>query len=361
MAMGNSRTAGELTERDREILRDVIRLFVTTNEPVSSRAISKMARHELSSASIRNVMADLEEDGFLSQPHTSAGRIPTPSGYHLYIDALMRHESVSDEAREYIDQSLSQSDSDPEKLVNSAGQLLSELSDQIGVVVTPAIGETILKAISFVPLSGSRVLCVLVSSTGFVDNKVIETEEEYSREELVRLSNYLTDDFGGMSLREIRECLLQRMTEARTEMDGLLDRTIDLATEAVSAAGGPELVVEGTANLLTRPELANVDLVRRLLDTFSEKAKLVGILNQVMVGNGVRVVIGEDSDLTSELDFSLVARNYGAGERVLGSVAIFGPSRMPYEQIIPLVDYFGERITQALDRTFNETTTRTHN
>jgi len=356
--MGVSRTAGELTERDREILRDIVRMFVLSNEPVSSRALSKMARHDLSSASIRNVMADLEEDGFLSQPHSSAGRIPTPSGYHLYIDSLMQERELSDDARDYIDQSLNESAADPEKLVNSAGQLLSELTEQIGVIVTPAIGDTILEALTFMPLSGSRVLCVLVSSTGFVDNKVIETEETYSREELVRLSNCLTDEFGGLSLRAIRERLVKRMAEERAEMDGLLNRAIHLATEAVSPRGTPELVVEGTSKVLTRPELASVDLVRRLLDTFTEKAKLVGMLNQLMEGNGVRVVIGEDSDLTSELDFSLVARNYGVRDRVLGSVAIFGPSRMPYEEIIPLVDYFGDRLTQALDTTFNERTHR---
>jgi heat-inducible transcriptional repressor len=340
-----------LTARDREILRDVVATFLGTGEPVSSRRVAKLRRHGLSAATIRNVMADLEDHGLLVQPHTSAGRVPTEIGYHVYIDSLMPSRGVPAELRRQIDDSLTPEGSGDE-LTTVASQLLSELSQQIGIVVVPALGETVLRSISFVPLSGRRALCVLVSANGFVDNKVIETQRRVPRDELIRISNYLTDNFGGMTLRQIRDRLLGLMAEERAQMDRLLASAIDLARDAL-IAGDPELRVEGTSSLLMRPELADVERVRRLLDTFADKARLVQLLNRLIEGQGVRVVIGQESDLTSDLDFSLVATSYGLGDQPLGTMGIFGPSRMDYAAVIPLVNYLGDRLSQALERTLS--------
>ena len=343
----------QLSSRDREILRDVIYGFIVSGEPVSSRAISKQERHGLSSASIRNVMADLEERGFLRQPHTSAGRVPTPSGYHFYIETLMRQRSVPVQQRRYIDSQLKEGSADAGDRMAAASQVLSELTHQVGVVLIPALGDTVLKAVDFVPVSGRRVLCVVVSSSGFVDSKLIELEEVVPREELVRAGNYLTETFGGLALREIRDRLLLMMDEERAQVDRLLRLAIRLASQTLSP-GVAEVKLDGTSELLSQPELADLGRVRRLFEEFNDKARLVKLLNQCLEGSGVRAWIGEDSELTEALDFSLVASPYRAGERVLGSLGILGPSRMEYDKVIPLVEYLADTLSEALARTFEE-------
>jgi heat-inducible transcriptional repressor len=341
-----------LSARDREILRDIIQTYIVTGEPVSSRTVAKLARHGLSAASIRNVMADLEEGGYLAQPHTSAGRVPTRAGYHLFIESLMQARALPARERRYIDANLRRRPSaeplDAEALMSITTRLLSEMSQQVGMVLTPLISDTVLKAVDFVPMSDRRVLCVVVAASGFVDSKVIDCEQPIARDELVRIANYLTDNFAGLTLRQIRDRLLSMMNEERAQVDGLLSLTITLARRGLEPAHAPEVLLDGAAALVGRPELADVGRVRRMLDAFEDKARLVQMLNLCMEGSGIRVFIGEDSDLTSALDFSLVATSYGTGDRVLGSLGIFGPSRMEYPRIIPLVHYLGEALGEAL-------------
>jgi heat-inducible transcriptional repressor len=320
-----------LSPRDCEILKDVVRTYIFTGEPVSSRSLAKRPHHELSAASIRNVMADLEDCGYLTQPHTSAGRVPTHAGYHFYIDALMPARGVPDRERRYIDENIREAPSDGEQLMGAVTSLLTELSHQIAIVVTPALGDTVLRSVDFVQLSGARVLCVLVSASGFVDNKVIETLRPLPREELVTISNYLTENFAGLNLRQIRDRLLEMMAEERAQVDQLLASAITLAQEALGTEGEPEVLVQGTSSVLVQPELSDIERVRKLMGTFSDKAKLVRMLGQLMHGSGVRVIIGEESDLTSDLDFSLVATTY-----------------------VPLVSYLGEALSQALETTLGE-------
>jgi heat-inducible transcriptional repressor len=353
MIATNSANPSVLTPRDREILKDVILTYILTAEPVSSRSVAKHGQLGLSAATIRNVMADLEEWGFLAQPHTSAGRLPTRAAYHLFIQTMMEARTIPAKERRYIEENLKGVPSDADQLMEVTSHLLSELSNQVGIVLTPTWGDTVLKAVDFVPLSGNRVLCVVVSATGFIENKVIETEEPVPREELVRISNYLTESFAGQTLREIRERLLRRMAEERAQMDRWLATTLELARRGLDVNQGPDVVLDGTTALLTQPELADLNRVRRMFETFHDKARLVSLLNQCLLGGGVRVIIGEDSDLTSELGFSLVAKSYGVGERTLGTLGIFGPSRMEYQKIIPLVDFLGETLSRALTESFS--------
>jgi heat-inducible transcriptional repressor len=350
--MVDAREPVKLTPRDREILRDVIMTYILSAEPVSSRSVAKQGRLGLSAATIRNVMADLEEWGYLVQPHTSAGRVPTPAAYHLFIESMMQARKVSARERRYIEENLKGTPADADQLAGVTSHLLSELSRQVGIVVTPSWGETILKAVDFVPLAGRKVLCVVVSTSGFVDNKVIELQEEIPREELTRISNYLSENFAGQTLREIRERLLRTMAEERAQVDRALARTIELARVGLDLDEGPAVLVDGTSTLLSQPELADIQRVRRMFEAFADKARLVQLLNQCILGGGVRVLIGHDSDLTSELDFSLVATSYGVGERQLGTLGILGPSRMEYQKIIPLVHYLGETLSRTLADTF---------
>ena len=344
-----------LSPRAREILRDVIRTFISTGEPVSSRSVAKHD-HGVSSATIRNVMADLEDLGYLSQPHSSAGRVPTEDGYHFYIDSLMRNRSISERERAFIDAELGAGGVEGERLMSSASQLLSQMSHQIGIVQTPSIAETVLKSISFVPLSGNKILCIVVSANGFVDNKLIETATRLSADELLRISNYVTENFAGLTVRQIRDRLIALMAEERARVDQLLATAIELSRNALELDHGTDVIVEGTHSLLSQPELANLERVQRLLDTFADRAGLVQLLNQLMSGQGVRVLIGQDSDLTRALDFSLVATTYGVAGKPLGTLGVFGPSRMPYQKLIPLVAYFGERLGRALEDAYSEST-----
>ncbi len=343
-------SGGELTERDQEILRDVIHTYVVTAEPVSSRTVAKHD-HRLSAASIRNIMADLDEAGYLCQPHTSAGRVPTPQGYHLFIDSLMTAEKLSADERQLIEDELG-TVGDAEQLTASASALLSRLSQRVGMVLTPAMGSVELKAIEFLPLSDSRVLCVTVSGSGFVDNKVVEVEEELTREELQRISNYLNKNFSGFTIAQIRTRILELMTTEREEMDALLGKAIQLANKGLADDDSePHLVLDGTETLLDQPELYDLTRVRQLFDTFSDKARLLRLLGQCLQGEGVRVWIGDESDLTSELDFSLIVRDYGVGNQKIGTLAVFGPARTRYSRMIPLVDYLGDRLSAALAET----------
>lgn len=341
-----------MSARDREILKDVVHTFILSGDPVSSRAVARHD-HGVSAATIRNVMADLEELGYLDQPHASAGRVPSSAGLHFYIETLMEARHVEPEERRRIEGELFGSGGDGDQVIDTATQLLSRLSGQIGIVVTPAFGESVLEAVDFVPLSGRRVLCVVVTKNGFVENKLVETDEELAREELVRISNYLTETFRGQTLRAIRERLLARMSDERAQVDQLLARAIRLASRGLESRSEPELKIEGTAALVARPELGDVDRVRRLLDAFADRQRLVALLGRCLDGNGVRVVIGEDDEVTSDLGLSLVARGWGGEGRSRGMLGILGPARMPYDRIIPLVDYLGDSLGRALEESAN--------
>ena len=345
-------STGQLSARDREVLNDVVRTFILTGDPVSSRSVAKHEMHGVSAATIRNTMADLEDDGFLSQPHTSAGRVPTSAGYHLYIESLKPDLELPPDQAEYIRSNISEAVDSGRELVNVAGELLSELSHQVGVVLTPSMGETRLRQVELVPISQARILCILVSTGGVVDQKVVRAESNLRREDLVRISNYLTETFAGLTVREIRSRLMRLMAEERDQVDRILADAIHLAGQALRASGEKDLVVEGTLGLLDQPELGSVAQVRCLLDMFDEKARMVSLLSQIIEGKGVRVLIGEDTEVTSELDFSLVATNYRVGDRPLGSLGVFGPSRMEYRRMIPLVTCLSDALSLALERAY---------
>jgi heat-inducible transcriptional repressor len=338
-----------LSPRDREILRDVVRAYILRGEPISSRAVARQAGLGVSAATIRNTMADLEELGLLEKEHSSAGRVPSRAGYHYYIESLMESSAPSAAERRRIAGELSAGVGDGAQLVDTASQLLADLSGQVGVVLTPAFGDTVLEAVDFVALSGRRVLCVIVTQSGFVDHKLIEAEEPLAREALVEIANYLTENFRGQTLRSIRERLLATMREERAQVDRLLARAIQLAARGLPARAAPDLRVEGASTLIAGGEPSDIERVKRLLDTFAERQRLVDLLTRCVEGNGVRVMIGEDSEVTSDLGLTLVARAYGGGGEGRGTLGILGPARMPYERIIPLVDYLGEALSRALE------------
>lgn len=339
----------ELDSRQREVLKDVVLTYILSAEPVSSRSVARHGALGLSAATIRNVMSDLEECGYLVQPHTSAGRVPTTEGYHLFIDSLMQAQQLPVAQRRLINDVLSSTPSDLGQLLAATVYVLKDLSNQVSIVLAPVLAQSVLRNVELVPVEERKVLCVVVSDGGFVDSKLVELDEPMSREEAVSVSNYLTETFSGQTLREIREHLLRLMAEERGELDRLLQLSIEVARRGLAQAPEPQLFYDGTREVLSQPELADIHRVRQLFDTFSRKAQLVSILNQTLSGlGGVRVVIGADSDLTSQLDFSLIATSYGVAGRQMGSLAVFGPSRMEYPRLIPLVHYLGQALSRVL-------------
>ncbi|MEM8929704.1 MAG: heat-inducible transcriptional repressor HrcA [Acidobacteriota bacterium] len=335
-----------MSARNREILKDIIRTHVSTGEPVSSRTVSKH-EHGLSAASIRNIMADLEDAGLLSQPHTSAGRVPTERAYRVYIESLMSLRQLSEEDRRLIDDRLDGAEGD--ELIARVGELLSELSHQAAVVLTPGIDDVILRSAEFVPLGGRRVLCVLVADAGFVDHVVVDTDIELAREDLVRFSNYVTEHYAGLRVQEIHRRLLCSLAEERRDVDTWLTDAMAFAQRAMSEGSSRQVLVQGATSLLDRPELSDVDRVRQMLDTFADRARLTNMLSSCLESDGgVRVFMGEDSEITRSLDFSLVAMPYGHEDTPLGSLGVIGPSRMEYPRVVPLVRYLGETLSRAL-------------
>jgi heat-inducible transcriptional repressor len=338
--------AALLNARARDVLEDVVYTYIMKAEPVSSRAVAK--QFDFSAATVRSVLADLDDLGYLRQPHTSAGRVPTAEGYHAFIDFLMKDRELPRYEQLYIERHL-EGVGDIKGLTVAATHLLSECSHQAAVMLVPLRGDIVLRTVDFVPLPGSKVLCVIVSSTGFIDNRVIEVDEALPREELVRISNYLTENFDGLTLSEARKRLIAMMDDDKAEVDELMRRSIHLAQRGLEAGHEPpDVLVEGAEVLLEQPELADVERIRRIFEAFADKAQLVTMLTKCVESDGVRVFIGEDAALTSELDFSLVATNYGIGDQTLGSLGVLGPSRMEYPRLIPLVHFLGRAVSAAL-------------
>ncbi len=333
---------GGLGAREREVLRSVIRAHIVTGTPVGSKTLSLGTGLDLSPATIRNVMAELEERGLLVQPHPSAGRVPTDTAYRLYVDHWMGAPRVVPAQAQAIDEAL-RTRRDVAELLEEASRQLSRLSHHVGVVLAPELRRIVVEHLEFVRLDPRRVVAVLVDRTGVVHNRIVEEDEASDQEELDRVGRWLTDQFTGLTLQQMREELLRRVSQDRA--------AYDLARKAVEPAPGEsegELFVEGMANLLDEPAFVDLDRMRAILKTLEEKSRLVELLGRVLDGEGVQVVIGSENPLPGLADCSLVTSTYGAGDRVLGTVGVVGPTRMEYARTVALVDHLAKVLTRLL-------------
>ena len=339
----------ELDRRDREVLREVIRSFIESGEPVGSRTVSKVYPEGLSAASIRNIMADLEEAGYLMQPHTSAGRVPTDRGYRYYVDSLLTGVEVPRSDRAKVEEVIKRPGSLPEAL-EEISRLLSRLTHQIGFVVSPDHTRAILRHIEFVSLGPHRILAILVDRTGVIHNRIAQTSEELSQEELDRIGRFLVTEYQGKTLPEIRESLLEKMKEEKAAFDTLLARAIALGTQFLDAReeGSKQVYVQGTSNILQQPDFADAGEMRRIFETFEARGKLVKILDEVVDSEGLRVVIGSEHPDPNLAHLSLVASPYKVGDRPAGVLGVLGPTRMEYARAIALVDYISKLLSKIL-------------
>jgi heat-inducible transcriptional repressor len=341
----------ELEQRLREVLREVVRTYVASGEPVSSRSLAKSGVFKLSPASLRNVMADLEDLGYLHQPHTSAGRVPTDRGYRFFINHLMKSRRLTSSERTAIDGEVAKIN-ELDEVMHMSSRLLSKLSDQVGVVFMPTLNHMAMRSIDLIVVAERRLMCVMVGANGVLVNKVVETEEPIEREEADRISRYLTVEFGGMTLLEMRERLGRMLQEDRARLDRIWSRTLAVSAGAVEELlpAEHELWVEGATSILNKPEFAGADVeaMRRLLRAFEEKEKLVQILNHCMGEEGLQILVGSESPFTGSYNFAMVAASYGAG-RPAGLVAVIGPTRMEYGRVVPLVDYLGKALGRKIE------------
>lgn len=350
MASKNDLHDVELDPRAREVLREIVIQHIDSGEPIGSRTLSKCGKFQLSPASLRNVMADLEDLGFLAQPHTSAGRVPTDRGYRFFINHLMRSRALSLRERETIDEEVGHA-SEIEQVLHLAGSLLSKLSDQVGVVFMPTLLQFAIRSMDFVLVAEHKIMCVIVGVNGVVVNKLIETRFVFTRDELEKISRYITAEFSGCTLDTIRRRLIRMTEQERAQHDQMLQKTISLGIGAVNevAPFDHELYVEGAASILNKPDFADAAALRKTFLALQEKEKLVDILETCLSEEGLQILIGSESDFTQIHNFSIVARRYGSSSAPLGMVGIIGPMRMEYARMAPLVDYLSRALSRKIE------------
>ena len=340
----------DLEPRARDVLREIVLQYISSGEPIGSRTLAKCGKFPLSPASLRNVMADLEDLGYLQQPHTSAGRIPTDRGYRFFIDHLMKSRALTLEERGVIDEGVRYA-SEMEHVLQLASSVLSKLSDQVGVVFMPTLLQFAIRSMDFILVGDKKIMCVLVGANGVVVNKVVETRLVFTRDELETISRYITSEFSGCTLDIIRRRLIRLTNEERARHDQMFRKTIALGIEAVDdvAPLEHELFVEGAASILNKPEYADAAAFRKTFLALQEKEKLIEILESCLIADGLQIVVGSESDFTQLHNFSIVARRYGSNTAPLGMVGVIGPMRMEYARMAPLVDYIGLALSRKIE------------
>lgn len=339
----------ELDRRDREILREIIRNFIETGEPVGSRTIAKVHPEGLSPASIRNIMADLEEAGYLMQPHTSAGRVPTDRGYRYYVDSLLTGIELPRSDREKIAEVIRKPGNLPEAL-EEISRLISRLTHQVGFVVSPDHTRAVLRHLEFVSLGPHRILAILVDRAGVIHNRIARTSEDFSQDDLDRIGRYFVAEYQGKTLPEIREALLAKMKEEKAAFDTLLAQAISLGTQIMepSEEAGKQVYMKGTSNILNEGNFADIDEMRKIFETFEARGKMIKILDEVSDSEGLRIVIGSEHPDPSLAHLSLVASPYKMADRPAGVLGVLGPTRMEYARAIALVDYISKLLSKIL-------------
>ncbi len=338
-----------LTNRMKEVLKMVIEDYIDLAGPVSSMTIARKSDLGLSSATIRNIMSDLEEMGLLSQPHTSAGRVPTEKGFRFYVDYILDvNELSSQEKREIRSRYLAHS-FEGKDLFRETCKMLSASSHYLGVVLAPRLSELVLQHIEFVKLRKRLVLAIFVSTTGIVQNRIIEVDEDLSQSKLDHLSDELNKLLTGLTLQQVRERLFNQMRMEKYAYDRLFLEAIKLGGKAFSSFDETDVFIEGRTNILSEPEFGNISIMTDLFRAFEEKATMVKLLDKCMEPKGVRISIGSESQVQEMETCSLVTSTYGCKGRTLGALGVIGPRRMNYSRIVPLVDYSAKILNEILE------------
>ncbi len=339
------------SERAQQILRALVQEYIREGQPVGSRTLSRSTGLHLSPATIRNVMSDLEELGFIAAPHTSSGRIPTVKGYRFFVDTLVKLQPVGAEDVERLQQQIEKRlIGDGKGLAMAASSALSSLTSLAGLVTVPRQPRLVLRQIEFLPLSGKRVLAILVTNDAEVQNRILHMDRDYAEDELRRAANYLNERFIGADITSIRARILDELQRTRESMNRLMLDTIQIAERAIGMDRAPaEYVMAGETKLMDFHELSDVDKLKQLFEAFSKQRELLALLDQSVLAEGVQIFIGEESGYRLLDGCSIVTAPYAVDGQVVGVLGVIGPTRMAYERVIPIVDITARLLGSALN------------
>jgi heat-inducible transcriptional repressor len=328
-----------LDDRAKLLLKALVERYIADGQPVGSRTLSRASGLELSPATIRNVMSDLEDLGLIASPHTSAGRIPTARGYRLFVDTMLTVQ------REQFSAPSLPADQ-PQKVIANAAQLLSNLSQFVGVVMAPR-RSSVFRHIEFLRLSDRRYLVIIVSPEGDVQNRVVFTQTDYTQQQLVEASNYLNANYAGLAIEQVRERLKNEVEQLRGEIAQLMQTAVDASSEAMNQAD--EVVISGERNLLSVSDFSSdMSHLRRAFELFEQKTQLMRLLDISSQAEGVRIFIGGESQVVPFEELSVVSAPYEVDGQVVGTLGVIGPTRMPYDRMIQIVDITARLVSNAL-------------
>jgi heat-inducible transcriptional repressor len=337
-----------LSERAQNLLKILVERYIAEGQPVGSRALSKFSTLELSPATIRNVMADLEEMGFVASPHTSAGRIPTPKGYRFFVDTLLTVRPLEELEREQLTRTLLPDD--PQRVVANASQLLSDLTHFAGLVVSPRRRGAVLRHVEFFKLSEKRVLLIIVASDGEVQNRVLVTDRNHTPSQLTEAGNFINQHYAGLEFDQVRTRVRTELIDLHRDISSLMQQAIEAGSESVRQPGDG-VVISGGRNLLENDDLSgDMQRLRKLFELFERKTQLLDILEISERADGVKIFIGGDSDVVPLDECSIVTAPYEVDGHVVGTVGVIGPTRMAYERVIPIVDVTARLVSSALSQ-----------
>ncbi|MGG7606992.1 heat-inducible transcriptional repressor HrcA [Massilia sp. BKSP1R2A-1] len=336
----------QLEPRAQTLLKALVERYIADGQPVGSRALSKISGLDLSPATIRNIMADLEEMGYVASPHTSAGRIPTPRGYRLFVDTLLTVQHLDEHAAAAHNMRLPSQQ--PQKLIANAAQMLSSLSQFAGVVQSPR-RESVFQQIEFLRLSEKRILLVIVDPRGDVQNRLLLTEVDYTPAQLIQSANYLNQNYAGLTFDEVRARLSGELAQLRDDMGRLMQVAVEAGSEAMSE--GDDMIISGERNLLSVSDLSsNMSSLRQMFEMFEQKTGLMQLLDVSSKAGGVQIFIGGESKLVPMDEMSVVTAPYEVNGRIVGTLGVIGPTRMAYERVIPIVDITAKLLSNALSQ-----------
>lgn len=341
----------ELNERAQLLLKNLVEHYIRDGQPVGSRTLSRESSMGLSAASIRNVMADLEDLGLIHSPHTSAGRVPTNKGYRLFIDSLLTVRPLDRTVVASWKQRLHDSQ-DTDRILASASHQLSDVTAMAGVVMLPRREQIALRQVEFLPLSHKRVLVILVVNEREVQNRIIHTQREYSPGELQQIANYINQLCAGRDLRRVRESLLGELNDTRVSMNQLMADAITMAQQAFGEDEPSEdgLLLAGQTNLMSYEEMGDLEKLRKLFDAFNRKRDILQLLDQSLHADGVQIFIGEESGYEVLDECSVVTSPYKVDGQVVGVLGVIGPTRMAYDRVIPIVDVTAQLLGSTLNQ-----------
>jgi len=338
-----------LDKRAQTLLKTLIERYIAEGQPVGSRTLSRHPGLELSPATIRNVMSDLEEMGFIVSPHTSAGRIPTPRGYRLFVDSLLTMKPL--ERAEISEMQEAIQPDQPQRLINQASQLLSQLTHFAGVVIAPRLQQPRIRQIEFLNLSEKRILLIIVTENGDVQNRILYTQRSYTPSELTEAANYLNQNCAGLDFAQVKIRIHDELRQLSADMTELMTAALDASGQAITDTSS-QYAISGEHNLLEVEDLsANMGKLRRLFALFDQKTRLVQLLDVSNRAEGVQIFIGGESGIASLDECSVITAPYEVDGRIVGSVGVIGPTRMAYERVIPIVDITAKLLASALSKT----------